>query len=181
MTKVRIDSSKVRGLADKLKEAKEQLQVGWFEGVAYDDGIPVAGVASANEFGTNTVPPRPFFRPAIADNQDKWSETYRQMAARWIAGNGDYSGVLNTVGLVAVADVKNAIVSGNHAPLSPVTLALRKLRNDGVPIGAKTVRRVAAAVARGETGAGQLGEPFANRDPLRETGFMISTLTHEVS
>lgn len=88
--------------------------------------------------------------------------------------------MLTTVGLVVQADVKNAIVGGNHKPLSPVTLALRRLKNDNVPIGKKTVGMVAAAVARGETGPGELGQPFSNQDPLRDTGYMLATLTYEV-
>lgn len=181
MSTIRIDSSNVRGLAEKLRAANEQLQVGWFEGAKYDDNTPVAGVAALNEFGSKTAPARPFFRPAIADNKDKWSSVFEDRAKQWINGSGDYEGVLRTVGLAAEADVKDAIVSGDHLALSPVTLALRKLRNDGVKIGGKVVGSVAAAVAEGKTGAGELGEPFANQDPLRETGYMIATLTHEVT
>lgn len=180
-TTVKIDSSSVKGLAERLKQAKERLQVGWFEGVNYDDGTPVAGVAAQNEFGGRNVPARPFMRPAIAEHSQKWSDIYRGAAKQWINGTGDYSSVLTAVGLTAEADIRNAIANGNHMPLSPVTLALRRLRNDNVPIGASTVRRVAAAIAAGQTGPGQLGQPFANADPLRETGYMIATLTHLVS
>jgi hypothetical protein len=181
VAKVRIDASNVRGLAEKLKAATEKLQVGWFEGAKYSDNTPVAGVAALNEFGSKTAPARPFFRPAIADNQGKWAEIYADRAKQWIGGSGAYAGVLTTVGLVAEADVKDAIVSGDHLALSPVTLALRRLRNDGVPIGGKVVGMVASAVAQGKTGAGELGQPFSNQDPLRETGYMIATLTHEVT
>lgn len=180
MAQVRIDASSVRGLADKLKQAKEKLQVGWFDGVNYGDGVPVAGIAALNEFGSKTAPARPFMRPAIADNKAKWSGTYLQMARQWINGSGDYAGVLTTVGLVAEADIRNAITTGDHLALSPITLALRRLRNDNVPIGGKLIGAVAGAIAAGETGAGQLGQPSDNRDPLRETGYMIATLTHNV-
>ncbi len=181
MTKVRIDASSVRGLAEKLKQAKEKLQVGWFDGVNYEDGKPVAGIAALNEFGSKTAPARPFIRPAVADNQSKWADIYAQMARQWISGSGDYAGVLTTVGLVAEADIRNAIVTGDHQALSPITLALRRLRNDNVPIGGKLIGAVAGAIAAGETGSGQLGQPSDNRDPLRETGYMIATLTHNVS
>ena len=181
MPKVRIDSSKVRGLADKLKSAKDRLETGWFEGSKYDEGLPVAMVAYWQEMGTKTAPARKFFRPAIEDNQQKWRDAFYFYARKWINGMGSYSQVLTAVGLTVEADVRNAIVDGNHAALSPVTLALRRLRDDNVPIGGKVVGQVAAAVAEGKTGSGELGQPSANRDPLRETGYMISTLTHEVT
>lgn len=178
---VKIDSRQLRGLTSKLRRAKEKLQVGWFEGAKYEDGKPVALVAAWQEFGTKTAPARPFMRPAMEENQDKWREIYMQSAKQWLSGSGDYSRVLQSVGLVAEADIKNAIVGGGHLPLSPVTLALRRLRNDNVRIGGKLVGQVAGAIADGKTGAGELGQPFRNQDPLRETGYMISTLTHEVS
>lgn len=181
LSKIRIDGSKVKGLAEKLKLAKDKLQVGWFQGAKYSDGLPVALVAAWQEFGTKSAPARPFMRPAASDNKDKWADIYLGAARQWLQGNGPYRDVLTAVGLTAEADIKNAIVNGNHAPLSPVTLALRKLRNDGVKIGGALVGQVAAAVARGETGAGQLGQPFGNQDPLRDTGYMIATVTHEVS
>ncbi len=44
------------------------------------------------------------------------------------------------------------------------------------------VGAVGAAIAAGETAPGQLGDQsFGNKDPLRDTGYMIATLTHEVS
>ena len=39
--------------------------MGFFPTAKYDDGTPVAAVALWNEFGTKTVPERPFFRQAI--------------------------------------------------------------------------------------------------------------------
>lgn len=179
-SRVRIDSSKVRGLSSKLRKATEQLQVGWFEGAKYDDGTPVAGIAALQEFGSKRAPARPFMRPATEDNRAKWVQAYYGAAQQWLNSSGTYSSVLTTVGLVVQADVKSAIVGGNHQALSPVTLALRRLRNENVPIGGKLVGMVAGAVARGETGPGQLGQPFANTDPLRDTGYMLATLTYEV-
>lgn len=180
-TKVSINGANVRGLADRLKSAKEKLQAGWMPGENYRDGLPVATVAAWNEFGTKTAPARPFMRPAVADNQSKWSDIFAGYARQWINGQGSYADVLGYVGLSVEGDIKNAIVGGDHLALSPITLALRKLRNDNAKIGGKLVGAVAAAIAEGKTGAGELGEPFANQDPLRETGVMLAALTHEVS
>lgn len=175
-------SRNLDSVVSQLRTATKSLQVGWLEASRYDDGTPVAGIAAIQEFGSagRGIPPRPFMRPAIADNKDKWKDTFAQLVRQWIAGSGSYDNVLTTIGLVAEGDIRESIIDGNHTPLSPITLALRRLRRDGVPIGASTVGAVAAAVNEGMTGPGQLGEPDGNTDPLRETGVMIATLTHEV-
>lgn len=62
-------------LTDKLRQIAEQkaikARVGIIETKSYPDGESVAEVAFKNEYGTGVIPPRPFFRKAIADNRDK--------------------------------------------------------------------------------------------------------------
>ena len=41
------------------------MSVGFFSTAKYPDGTPVAAVAAFNEFGTETIPERPFFRQSI--------------------------------------------------------------------------------------------------------------------
>lgn len=181
MSKVSIDLSGIEALKKDLENANgASLQVGWFESAKYDDNTPVAGVAALQEFGSKTAPPRPFFRPTIEDKKGEWSDLVEQGANAMLAGNATMNDVMNGLGLTVQADVKNTISGGQHLALSPVTLALRRLKDDGYQIGGRMVGAVAAAVAKGETGAGQLGQPSQNTDPLRETGLMLSTLTYEV-
>jgi hypothetical protein len=180
MGRVSVDLSGIRNLQKALEDSDgETLQVGWFSSANYDSNKPVAQVAFWQEFGTKSLPPRPFFRPAIADNEKKWAELADSGGLAILEGRATISDVFNGLGLMAQADVKNAI-TGPHDALSPVTLALRKLKHDGVTINGTLVGAVAAAVARGETGSGQLGEPFANNTPLNETGIMLATLTYNV-
>lgn len=40
----------------------------------YPDGTKVAQVAAWNEFGTERIPPRPFFRQTVAENSGKWRD-----------------------------------------------------------------------------------------------------------
>lgn len=50
------------------------LEVGFFEDARYPDGTSVAMVAAINEFGAPNagIPPRPFFRNMIAENNGHW-------------------------------------------------------------------------------------------------------------
>ena len=180
MGSVKVDLSALTKLQEMLESARgEELKVGWFESANYDGETPVAQVAFWQEFGTRTAPPRPFFRPAIEDNQSKWAELVDSGAKAVIEGIASISDLLNGLGLTVQGDVMNAI-SGPHLALSPVTLALRKLKNEGVAINGSVVGAVAAAISRGETGPGQLGAPYGNDTPLNDTGMMIASLTYEV-
>ena len=180
MSSFNVDLSALKKIQEALEGAvAETLQVGWFSSANYSDSLPVPQVAFWQEFGTKSAPPRPFFRPAIAENKDKWSMLVDSGAGAVLEGRASMSDVFNGLGLTVQADVKNAI-NGTHEALSPVTLALRKLKNDGHIVNGTLVGAVAAAIARGETGPGQLGEPFGNNTPLNDTGMMLATITYNV-
>ena len=157
----------------------EKLQVGWFSSANYTNELPVSQVAFWQEFGTKSAPPRPFFRPAVEDNKSKWTMLVDSGANAVLEGRATMADVFGKLGLMAEADIKNKI-AGQHIPLSPVTLALRRLKNEGHEINGTLVGAVAAAIARGETGSGQLGEPYGNNTPLQDSKYMITTLTHNV-
>ena len=180
MSSVTVDLSALAKLQELLEDSdKETLQVGWFSSANYNDSLSVAQVAFWQEFGTKSAPPRPFFRPAVTDNKDKWAALVDSGLTAVTEGRASINDVLNGLGLTAQADVMNAI-AGQHAALSPVTLAIRKLKHDGQVINGTLVGAVAAAIARGETGPGQLGEPFANNTPLQDSKLMITSLTYNV-
>ena len=56
-----------RLLREAGKGGVSGVKVGFFSTAKYEDGTPVAAVAAWNEFGTETIPERPFFRRAIAE------------------------------------------------------------------------------------------------------------------
>ena len=147
----------------RLKEALTKLdshnaQVGWFSSARYEDGTPVALVAAANEFGSpkNNVPARPFMRNAVDQNETKWAAIAESGAKNVILGNGSISDTMETIGLVAVGDIKKAIADLHSPPLAASTVRARE-------------RKKAA------------GQPVGNTTkPLIESQTMISTVTHVV-
>lgn len=135
-------------LAAKLKEIGARLgpngalKVGFLEGATYpasgDDkeGLSVAQVAFWNEFGTlqvhgaaaeargNTtrsggVPPRPFFRNAIAQNSPNWST---ELAAAVKLANYDTRKALTIMGDVVKGQIVKSILETNSPPLSEYTI-----------------------------------------------------------
>lgn len=169
----------------KIREALESMpeafaasvaQAGWFPTAKYEDGTPVAYVASIQEYGSpaNGVPPRPFIRPTVAEQRKAWVEAMAAGLKAAIRGDIQPEQVLEQVGMLMASDMQLAIERGEVAPLSPVTLMLRKWRREGRDISGKTVGEAAAAVAAGEDYSG------VPNTPLRDTGLMIATLTSAV-
>ncbi|WVH05509.1 hypothetical protein KKJFFJLC_00007 [Vibrio phage vB_VpaS_PGB] len=183
MSKVVANLDNLKALKQRLKSIdQKELQVGWFEGARYDDSTPVAGVAAIQEFGapSRSIPPRPLFRPTIEDRSKSWSELVAEGTKAMLEGKATYDQVMNGLGLQVVGDVQKTITTESYPELSPITLALRNLRDNGYQVGGKLIGAVAGAIADGETGPGQLGQPSANTTPLNDKGIMIATMTYEV-
>ena len=71
--KVKVQRRGGKKLQRLLREAGKGgvsgVKVGFFSTAKYQDGTPVAAVAAWNEFGTKTIPERPFFRNALAESE----------------------------------------------------------------------------------------------------------------
>lgn len=118
-------------LAQKLDACDgAKLQCGWFADASpYPDkrNTPVALVAICNEFGTSRAPARPFVRPAIAENGDRWLMHLAQGLKKVL--DGQLPGArtaLHLLGAEIVADLRDSIMRVWSPPLSPRTVAARR-------------------------------------------------------
>jgi hypothetical protein len=178
MTQVRREG---RGGFQKIDVALKELsgvetRVGWFPGAKYEDGTPVALVASVQEYGHGPIPPRPFFRTTIASEQNAWRQYAAQGAKAVLKGTAAASDVMDGLGERAQEDVKETINQITSPPLSPITLELRamKHKNPGLKVTGKTVGEAAWKVK-------QPGYQLASGTPdkpLIDSKLMITTLTH---
>ena len=169
--------AKLADITKRLSEFDGQVaKIGWFESAKYEDGTPVAYVASIQEYGAPAaaIPPRPFFIPTIEEKKEEWSNSVAKGAKAVIAGRRSATQVLEAVGLKAAGDVRYTISQVRSPPLSKITLLLRKWRREGRKITGKTVGEAADAVA---ANADVSGVPS---QPLNDTGYMITTLTSVV-
>src|SRR5579859_3473356 len=123
----------VTPLGKNLKVALKNLQgkvgkVGWFEKSKYEDGTPVAYVATIQEYGfpAKNIPPRPFLRPTILKQQAEWRKIAESGAKAILAGKSSVGNVMEALGLKAAGDVRKAITLVFHPPLSPRTIAARQ-------------------------------------------------------
>ncbi|WP_149330432.1 hypothetical protein [Citrobacter braakii] len=106
----------------------KQMKVGFIDGATYPDGTPVSMVAATNEYGRpeNNQPPRPFFRNAISEHENEWSDT----VARGMASGLPVDQVLEVVGAQIQGDVQESISNLIDPPLSPTTLHIRRTRKE---------------------------------------------------
>lgn len=162
----------------------KKLEVGWFESALYDEGTPVAGIAAVQEFGTVSggIPPRPFMRPAVEEHEKDWRAFADQELKKVTAEEQSMTQFLEKLGLLVSGQIRKNIAQLTSPPLSPITLALRKQKLAGKTITGKTVGETAAAIAKGETKTGQLGDASGiNPKPLVFDGVLLNSLTYVVS
>ena len=183
------DFEKVTAKIDAIGEgfANREAKVGFFPGAAYEDGTPVAYVASIQEFGApdQNIPPRPFMRPTVEDKKGEWSaaiaDGIRAVVRSQVGASSRTLGiddVLEVVGTAAAGDVVKTIAAGDFKALSAITLMIRKMKDQhkgdanwhmsGAKVG-EAARRVAA----GEAGSDRT-------TPLDDTGFLIAHVQHQV-
>ena len=137
-------------LAKKLEKGSV-LRAGFLEGAVYPDlpaentraeyakkrakgdktalggkvgGTPVAFVAAVQEFGDPAagIPPRPFFRPAIAQHSDEWGE---KLGASLKGTGYDVERALALVGKAIEGDIAASIIATNDPRLAASTVAAK--------------------------------------------------------
>ena len=106
---------------NKLKEAT--VHVGFQVGNdTYDDGADVAEIAAFNEFGTSSIPARPFMRQSWENHEAELTRVC-QAAVNSITNGGTAEDACKTVGVAGVGIVQREIVEGDFVPNSPRTIA----------------------------------------------------------
>jgi hypothetical protein len=150
-----LDLSRVMAKIDAIGEgfANREAKVGFFPGAVYEDGTPVAYVATIHEFGSpeQNIPPRPFMRLTVEDKKAEWSAGIANGMQQTLAGRITADDVLDLVGQAAASDIAKTIrsVPGQWDELSPATLADRKRRGRGLM-------------------------------PLQDSGLLIASIQHQV-
>lgn len=148
---------------DKIKDGI--VRVGFFQGMRYEDGTPVAAVARYNEFGAVAggryyIPPRPFMRPALHANYNALNDRLRRLYRQALKDGTSTTSALSLFGEYAVEKVKSQIDATIAPANSPITLHGGWLRtSNGVPFYV---------------------EPKRGSHPLKDTGFMQDSVSYQV-
>lgn len=113
--------SKLTQMLDKYRGLERvTLRVGIMGGKTYPDGTPVAEVGYVNEYGTDVIPTRPFFRSAIANERS----VLPQMAAS-LLGKNDPETALRLIGEHMVGALSDSVQTWSEPPNAPSTIAAK--------------------------------------------------------
>lgn len=89
-------------------------------------------IAAANEYGTETIPPRPFLRTALKRNRRRWSNLLDKAILPTAEGRPKEAiRVLRLLGVVMVADVQTTLRGGPWIPNAPRTI---KAKGSSLPL-----------------------------------------------
>lgn len=156
---------------------KHEAQQGWFPSARYDDGTPVASVANIQENGAPAagVPPRAFMRPTSLEKESEWANMSQRGLTSVVNGSLTPEQFLIASGQKIAGDIRETITNISSPALSPITLMLRKMKEEGKTITGKSLAEAASRLAAGESTAGIPSEP------LRDSGLMLAALTSLVT
>src|SRR3954467_6900703 len=102
-------------------------KVGWFETAHYPNGVPVAYVASIQEFGypAGGIPPRLGLRATAREKTGEWREIAQRGAKAALKGTTTAYNAMELLGLKAAGDVRKHIAQVVSPPLKPATIQAR--------------------------------------------------------
>lgn len=159
----------------RLKELeKYSTRVGWFEDKTYEDGTPVAYIASIQEFGHGAIPARPFMRPAYENNREKWRKIAEDSAKKVLDGTMTAKASMDLLGVVAQEDIADAIIAVNAPPLSPLTILARKYRK---VVGSKIPGAATLGALDKLLKSGKADLSGVSTKPLQDTGQMLADVS----
>lgn len=167
-----------KALEQAIKDLqRKQARVGFFEHSKYADGTPVAYVAAIQEFGHGPIPPRPFFRPTLAEQKQAFRESLAKGSKAVLDGRMTVKNMLDIFGANVAGEIQLTISKVMAPPLSTATLILRKRKKD--PTFSVGGREVGRAVRD----AGSDSPPDVSgvsTKPLVDSGYLISQVANDV-
>jgi hypothetical protein len=111
--------ARIRGLA------MQRVLVGIPEGRTEPGGMSTAQVGAWNEFGTATIPERPWLRTGITRNLPYFRRVNESNLRRVVDGRMSVGTALDLLGVAAAGKVKENLLAGPWAPNAPSTIAAK--------------------------------------------------------
>jgi len=127
------DFKRIKEIVSDFNELEGQ--VGFFPESRYEDGTPVAYVATIQEFGyiKGGIPPRSFMRSTAQVEKSNWATLFGKGVNAAVKGNETAFSVVEKVGQQMKGDIQKTITEIKSPPLKESTVAAkrRKLADSG--------------------------------------------------
>lgn len=121
--------------ADKGAEKKTATKIVNGKKKKVTTGVPLIVVASANEFGTDTIPERSYLRSTMDEKASEYNQLMADMVWEVLDGVLTMDQALDKLGLQAVADVQRKIVQLDDPPNAKATIERKKSSNPLIDTG----------------------------------------------
>lgn len=89
-------------------------------------GLSLAEIAASNEFGTRSIPARPFMRTSFDENLPKINQAIRSQYVKILDGKSTTKKSLGLIGLLMVSLIQEKIRAIHSPPNSARTIAIKK-------------------------------------------------------
>ena len=89
-------------------------------------GLSMAEIAAANEFGTKTIPARPFMSTSFDENRAKINKAIQGEYSKILDGKSTTERSLGLIGLLGAKFIVQKIRAITSPPNSPLTIAIKK-------------------------------------------------------
>jgi len=116
----------------------------------YKNGQSILNVAIMNNFGTDTIPRRPFMEQSAPKLQEMWKKLQEKEQKNIQQGTTTIEAVMKTASVLGVAIVQQEISAGDFAPNAPETIKQKK--SDKPLIDSGDMRKYVAGVVRQKGG-----------------------------
>lgn len=121
-----IDRGWFKILRQMVTAARKEVVVGLLAGKVDSEGASIADYAAYNEYGTESIPARPFMSTSFDQNINKISADFNNQSKKLITGTVSANTALTIIGQKQAQRVQSTITNGNFAKLSPKTVARKK-------------------------------------------------------
>ncbi len=106
---------------------RQEVVVGILDGSKNGEGASIAEYASANEFGTDTIPSRPFMRTAFDENRADIHADIDKQGNRMVTGEITARTALTIIGQKQASRIQNTITGRDFLPkLAEETIRRKK-------------------------------------------------------
>lgn len=134
--KVKVDDTKMKKIFAELKKLENAFTlIGIQEGAPTVEGVLVSDYTFWNEYGTKTIPERPFMRGWFDGNLQRIKKFAETLYGKVADGTMKANTALKVLGQWAQDQIRKSIINLKSPPNAPSTIRIKKSSNPLIDTG----------------------------------------------